>query len=238
MSEDQILSNRFILWLSVVIIPIAGIALSTYEIFFREEVQAPREVTDKQIEAKAEFLYVEARELEVRGEFAAAHPKYTVIAELYPQTKAGKLAQKHLKEISGKLQAPEQPKPEQNIVPLPTTLPQNCPYCNNSRVCSQCRGAGEIPCRRCKDSPRPGFIPCSKCSATGKVRCSRCRGAGVINDWSSDKRKTVACPKCDGEGKLRCTRCKGKQFHRCIKCRNGKVTCFSCSGSGKCPHCS
>ena len=71
---------------------------------------------------------------------------------------------------------------------------------------------------------------CVRCSSSGLDHCPTCRGSLV-----------VACSGCGGAGKFRnprtnrlnkCKECKGSGSAACEVCRDGKVSCQACRGSG------
>lgn len=77
MSEDKILKNRFMLWLIIVIVPILGLALSAYEIFYKDKE------LNLSVEQKVQKLYEDAKNFETKGKIAEAYAKYSTIIDLY-----------------------------------------------------------------------------------------------------------------------------------------------------------
>lgn len=71
-----------------------------------------------------------------------------------------------------------------------------CPRCEGSGQCSECRGQGFVACVNCsgsgqRSSSRGGSYPCRACQASGKLECSplcsSCEGSGQITTQLQDK---------------------------------------------------
>jgi len=99
---------------------------------------------------------------------------------------------------------------------------ETCPKCDGDKKyeCSSCDGTAKLECGTCS-----GNGACYTCDGDKKLRCSNCSGTGKVTDFSfgaalsSDKRR------------------KAVKSVRCTECRAGKVTCYRCSGQGKCQNC-
>lgn len=75
--------------------------------------------------------------------------------------------------------------------------------------CSRCAGVGQSTC--------------GNCNGTSSARCSACSGAGKAYGYAANgSYRLLNCKMCRGKGNLKCT--------SCVK---GKVTCSTCTGTGR-----
>lgn len=94
--QDKILSNKLVVWLTILIIPMVGLVLSVYEIFFQKDGPRRGAVNPR---VNTEKMYADAKVEETKGEVLSAFAKYSSIYDLYPQSSAGKKSRENIESI-------------------------------------------------------------------------------------------------------------------------------------------
>jgi serine/threonine-protein kinase len=102
-----------------------------------------------------------------------------------------------------------------------------CPTCNAEGRCTGCpetRGKVLSQCPAC--AGKAVFQdPCPECKGKATQPCPECKGATTV---------VQECPTCKGSGKKACGKCKdGKVACDNPRCKEGKVPCLRCKGTGK-----
>ena len=127
---------------------------------------------------------------------------------------------------------------------------EDCPECQNRKVCQECQGEGKVTCPHChghRDCPKcngNGTVPCrscggggscKKCKGSGEITCSQCGGSGNGPHYMNESRART-CSKCHGSGRVHCPNCNGGGH--CQHCHGrGEVTCGECDGTRRCKKC-
>ncbi len=87
--------------------------------------------------------------------------------------------------------APTQNHPRHDRIRAGYSVKTNCPRCEGSGQCIECKGSGKVACPTCQGSgecttPRGTTFKCKSCQGSGSiacpVTCDSCQGSGVITD--------------------------------------------------------
>ncbi|UOD27429.1 hypothetical protein INH39_18025 [Massilia violaceinigra] len=105
-------------------------------------------------------------------------------------------------------------------------------------TCNGCHGRGRVQCGNCSGA---GEVRCGSCSGSGRTSCSSCGGSGsttrhvTVTDYNGHTRHETqhrSCGSCSG-GRVTCFTCGGSGKNRCGNCAGtGELTCTGCSGHG------
>lgn len=97
--------------------------------------------------------------------------------------------------------------------------------------CKACMGKGVESCSTCLGAGRQS---CVFCKGSEKVNCLRCGGEGRLASGEVGGR-SATCDACGSTGKFKCTHCKEGKV-ACAQCRgSGNAACQKCKGQGKIP---
>lgn len=97
MSEEKVVGNRVLMWTIVVLVPLAGLGISAYDVFLKKENKTI--TSEEKSEKKAQRLFFEAKELQTQGNYWEAYGKYTLIEEVYPKEEVAKAAKENKESV-------------------------------------------------------------------------------------------------------------------------------------------